>query len=1080
MTGASCVISPLSIRLFGPFEVRRNGIPLPRPRTRKGRWLLALLILRAGAEVERNWLAGTLWPDSSEPQAFTSLRNSLADLRQMLGPDAVRLHSPSRCTLCLDLAGAEVDLLAFDAAIGRGDPPSLEAAAGLYRGPLLEGCAEEWVLQERRVREQAYLMALETLAAHAMAHEEPAAAERHLRLAVAVDPLRESAQRALMQALAAGGNYAAALLAYRELRLLLHRELNAGPDPETAALFQQLRAEARTGAQARPPAPSPVPAASPTRSVSGPMIGEGTLTFLLTDVAGSTPLWEEHPQAMAAALARHDALAATIVAEHAGTLVKHRGEEDSLFAVFPGAADGVAAALALQRALGAERWPEAISLQVRMALHTGDAVVRDGDYVGATVNRCARLRAIAHGGQVLLSRATQELVRDQLPEGASLRDLGECRLKDLARPEQVCQLLHPDLPGDFPPLHTLDTHPNNLPAQPTPMVGREVELEAARRLLREEVRLVTLTGPGGVGKTRLGLQVAAELLDDFPDGVFLVELAPIIDPGLVASTIAQRLGIRETGGQPLLESLKEYLREKQLLLVLDNFEHVLAAAPRVAELLTGSPQLQVLVTSRAVLHLRGEQELPVPPLAVPDPKRLPPTPAVSQYAAVELFIQRALNVRPDFAVTDENAPAVAEICARLDGLPLAIELAAARIRLLSPEALLARLERRLPLLTGGARDLPERQQTLRAAIGWSYDLLQEGEQRLFRRLSVFVGGCTLEAAEAVCHAEGELAIDVLDGVASLVDKSLLQQDETGAGWGPRTVPAGTEGARAHAAKRWVAAPGAGEPRLAMLETIREYGLECLEASGEAVAVRRRHAHFFLGLAEAAEPPLAGADQGKWLARLEREHANLRAALEWLAESGEAEGGLLVRGYWSAGRGWLERHWGNDSTAQALLEESLAIFRRLSYQRGIAASPQGMGEVASAQGDAERARTLYEESLALLWESQEKPGIAGVLEGLAKVLAASAGDPRGGEWERAVRLLGAAAALRSAIGTPRAPAARAGYQRLVDTLRAGLGEEAFAQAWAAGRAMTLEQAVADAMDEAPVGTPDGSRHRDPPG
>jgi predicted ATPase len=334
--------------------------------------------------------------------------------------------------------------------------------------------------------------------------------------------------------------------------------------------------------------------------------------------------------------------------------------------------------------------------------------------------------SVGHGGQILLSGATQELAHDALPEGSSLRDLGEHRLKDLARPERIFQLLHPDLPDCFPPLNTLETRPNNLPAQTTPLVGRENEMAAARGLLQQEgVRLLTLTGPGGTGKTRLGLQVAADLLDEFPNGVFFVDLAPIRDPGLVVSAIAKTLGVRETGGQPLIESLKSYVREKQLLLVLDNFEQVLEAAWLVADLLRAAPRLKGLVTSRAVLRLQGEHEYPVPTLSVPDPRCLSPVEALSQYAAVELFIQRAVAVRHDFAVANENAPAVAEICYRLDGLPLAIELAAARIKLFPPQALLSRLENRLKLLTGGARDRPARQQTLRDAIAWSYDLLNE-------------------------------------------------------------------------------------------------------------------------------------------------------------------------------------------------------------------------------------------------------------------------------------------------------------------------------------------------------------------
>jgi predicted ATPase len=470
----------------------------------------------------------------------------------------------------------------------------------------------------------------------------------------------------------------------------------------------------------------------------------------------------------------------------------------------------------------------------------------------------------------------------------------------LTRPEQIFQLVAPDLMADFPPLNTLDARRTNLPAQPTPLIGREREVADVTALLRRgDVRLVTLTGPGGTGKTRLGFQIAAELLDDFAEGTYFVDLAPISDPDLVASVIAQTLGARETGGRPLVELLNTYLREKHLLLLLDNFEQVLSAAPLVAGLLAAAPRLKVLVTSREVLHLRSEKEFPVPPLELPDPQHPKEIETLSQYAAVQLFIARALDVKPDFAVTNQNAPALAEVCARLDGLPLALELAAARIKLFSPEALLARLNSRLAVLTGGPRDLPERQQTLRNTIEWSYNLLDAGEQTLFRRLSIFVGGCTGDAVEAVCNPDGDLPLEVIDRLAALLDKSLLKQLE------------GSDGA----------------PRFMMLETIREYALERLAASGETEVLRRRHAECFLALAETAEPQFHGSDQRLWLDRIEIEHDNLRAALAWSLEGQRATPqspddqlrsalGLRLaaalwqfwdrRGYAPEGRRWLER------------------------------------------------------------------------------------------------------------------------------------------------------------------------------
>lgn len=574
-----------------------------------------------------------------------------------------------------------------------------------------------------------------------------------------------------------------------------------------------------------------------------------------------------------------------------------------------------------------------------------------------------------------------------------------------------------DEPGeeqiDLPTQTGSDTQPasllpptGNLPTPLTRLIGREREVISARQLLlRGDLRLLTLVGPGGVGKTRLAVEVAAGLQDHFDDGVVFVNLVPIHDPDLVVPTIADAVGIGEEGGRPRLERLKEALRAKRLLLVLDNFEQVIPAAGLVADLLSSCAGLKAIVTSREVLRVRGEHVFAVHPLPVPDRKRATASELLSQSAVAQLFAERAVAARPDFAITNENAPAVAELCQRLDGLPLAIELAAARSTLFSPEAMLARLGSRLQLLTGGPRDVPARQQTLRNTIAWSYDLLTDSEQKLFRRLCVFIGGRTLDAIAGVCTAAGDLDLDIVDGLASLVDKSLLWQDAT----------------------------ASREPWFLMIETIREYGLEQLERSGEAQATRRAHAHYYLQLAEQSEPHLWGGAQEQWLDRLEQEHDNLRVALAW--HIGQEEGiaaalrmaGCLwrfwdVRGHWTEGLQWLEQalssragpapahRWlalhgagnlsldlGEYARAKAYYEESLVVTQRLKMQHGIANSLLNLSQVTFYQGDLRHAIALQEQSLAIHRALGNNIGIALALHNLASMLEQQ------GQYDRAATL-----------------------------------------------------------------------------
>jgi class 3 adenylate cyclase len=476
----------------------------------------------------------------------------------------------------------------------------------------------------------------------------------------------------------------------------------------------------------------------------------GAVTFLFTDIEGSGKLWENYPEQMRAALMRHDSLAASLIGQHNGHVVKSRGEGESLFAVFSLASDAVAAAVALQQAFVKEPWPAEAPLKVRIALHTGEADVRNGDYYGPAVNRCARLRAIAHGRQVVLTQPTERRVRGALPKGAGLTDLGHHKLRDLDTKEQIFQLTHPDLPNNFPPLTSIDSFPNNLPRLLTSFVGREKEMEEIKRLL-ESASLLTLIGSGGCGKTRLTIQVGFDLLFSYPDGVYIVELAALTDAVLVPQAVASALGMREEPGRPITQTLIEYLQDKRALIILDNCEHMVQPSAQIADtLLRNCPKLRMFASSREGLGIEGETTYRIPSLSLPDPRQPQTAATLSRFEAVRLFVERARAAQPDFAVTDQNANAVTQLCVRLDGIPLALELAAARVKALSVEQIASRLDDRFRLLTNANRTVLPRQQTLKALIDWSYDLLNEKEQTLLQRLSVFSGGWTLEEAEKVC------------------------------------------------------------------------------------------------------------------------------------------------------------------------------------------------------------------------------------------------------------------------------------------------------------------------------------------
>ena len=604
------------------------------------------------------------------------------------------------------------------------------------------------------------------------------------------------------------------------------------------------------------------------------IIPVGTVTFLFTDLEGSTRTWEQQGPAMSKALARHDAIVRLACSGNNGYVFKTLG--DAFCVAFGAAHDALAAAIDLQLGLLAEDWQAmgmATPLSLRLALHTGPVETRDGDYFGPTLNRTSRLLATAHGGQSLLSEVTAMMVREHLLGNMTLKGLGEHRLKDLQRPESVYQLVCPPLPTDFPPLRSLEGRPHNLPLQLTGFVGREQALSGTVARLREPVtRLLTLLGPGGTGKTRMALQVGAEALDDFEDGAFFVPLESCRQPHELLGAIAHGLGLRdesghdfsESTGRSVREAVDNYLRAKQLLLVLDNFEQLIDAAPLVVELLRGAPGLKVLATSRTRLQVSGEQVVQVAPLTVPDLGQLPAWDRMSQYESVRLFLERGRSANEEFRISDGNAPAIAEICHRLDGLPLALELAAARLGMFTPEALLARLGRGLSAtLTGGARDLTARQRTLRGAITWSYDLLEPTEQALLARVSVFTGGFSLDGAEAL---SGDNPDAVLDGLEHLVNSSLVTQR----------------------------VGGDAQPRFGMLETIRDFAAEQLGARGEGSSVRLAHLGYSLDLARRCELLLEGSDQLRWLDVLEAELGNIRQALAWALDPATVPGDVPER------------------------------------------------------------------------------------------------------------------------------------------------------------------------------------------
>jgi len=714
----------------------------------------------------------------------------------------------------------------------------------------------------------------------------------------------------------------------------------------------------------------------------------GVVTFLFTDIEGSTRLWELDAERMQPALARHDALARDAVERHRGTLVKTTG--DGVHAAFDDPLDAVTAALQLQLALAEPQAAEDLPLQVRCGIHLGVSERRDNDYYGRAINRAARIMSVAHGGQVLLSQAVAVVIADRLDAATSLRDLGEARLRGLASVERIFQLVHPGLRADFPALRSLEDTPNNLPQQLTSFVGRDRELaEVTERIPR--CRLLTLTGPGGIGKTRLALQAAADVMEHFADGVHFIEFAPVSDARMVPQTVATVLGVKEEAGHAVIEALVRYAHERKLLLIFDNCEHLVQACAEVARtLLRAGSGLHIIATSREALRIDGETCYPVSSLSVPDARdRDIAGESLAMFEAARLFVERAMAVQPSFRLTDDNSAAVAEVCRQLDGIPLAIELAAARTRTMSAARIAERLSDRFRLLATGDRTALPRQQTLRALIDWSYDLLTASEQALLRRLAVFAGGFTIEAAEAVGQGDCVAERDVLDVLTRLIEKSLVAFD-------------------------------AEKLRYSLLETVRQYAQDRQQKSDDHAPVHGRHLAFFLALAEQARAARFGPEQGKWLAHLDAERENILSAHRYCdrAENG-AEAGLQLaqatKHYWfnrgllalgkrvavealsrsgADDRGilrcnvlldagqfalWLGRY----DEAETHLQESLAIARESSLVEMVPAILQPLGLAALGRGDGVAARAALEEALLLARQQEDKRELAAALNQVAQ-------------------------------------------------------------------------------------------------
>jgi predicted ATPase/DNA-binding SARP family transcriptional activator len=954
----------LAFHLLGAFEVAAGGrvavVGSPKQRA-----LLAMLVVHLNRVVPLDAIVEELWGERLPASASASVQSLVSRLRRSLSdlcPEAGSRLRGREPGYVLEADPSQVDANRFEElfargrkAMDQGEPEAatdaLERALALWRGPALADLSDRRFARLEASRlEEARLAAVEELAEAELRRGDPAKGLARLEPHVAEHPLRERAWGQIMVALYRLGRQADALHAYQRIRGMLREELGLEPTPSLRRLEQQILLQRPELEEPGPPEPGGS-AGRETRP-SGPSRPGGTVVFLFTDIEASTRRWEGDEEAMAEDLARHDEMVRAAVDATQGRVFANTG--DGLCAAFPTASAALKAAVDSQRVLLEERWRSPVPLRVRMAVHAGAAEPRGDNYVGPSLNRTARLLSLGSGGQVLCSQAAADLARDHLSAGVALLDLGDHRLADLARAERVFQVTHPDLPATFPPLRSPGRHA--LPAAVTSFVGRAKEIEEVRGLL-DESRLLTLTGVGGSGKTRLALEVAAAVQEDFPDGVVLVELGPLYDAGLVASMVASALGVLATGpggtADVLVDRLCGYLQPKRTLIVFDNCEHVIeAAAGLVHALLPRCPGVTVLATSREILGLPGEVAWRVPPLSLPapEPKGIE---ALSGSDAVALFCERARSAQPGFGLSQANAAAVVHICRRLDGIPLALELAAARIRVLGAQDLARRLDQRFRLLTGGIRTAVPRHQTLTATMDWSYDLLPNAEQVALRRLAVFPGSFDLEAAEAVVgQPEGSASsggLEALDLLSHLVDKSLVVVDAEGV-----------------------------NVRYRLLETVREYGAAKLAEAGEPDWARRRHRDHFLALASTHEDPLEPTrkwSSGEWIRQVHADHDSFRTALEWSIAQGDDEAAVqlaaaLWRYWWWTrpleGSDWLERVLAGPTSTlsperlEALIGSGFLLPRsgRTTVQQGEEVLRRALGLALEAGMAKEAARARY--------------------------------------------------------------------------------------------------------------------------